>query len=486
MMENSKTRDSQSLATFLILECIAMLSFCLGGISTIFHYVGFAIAVIAIFTSLKVFDKKECKSLLIIGIPLLIIAICCSFGNLYNSKENIVANIGLFVAIPSYFILGLVARRYKSLKAETILLCIGGGLALLVLISLISTWVQYGFFYTLIYRDTPAYYYNGVLYDITNEASWLNGFNITEVSLSYSGLFGVLLCSALPALLFISPKKDRKKFIIVSIIGGIGLLSVLTLMNVTALIFLVPVLIISLVYKFLKDKQNFMKVLFIILKVIFVIALVLLVFAFLNAIVPSINNFTSNVGFLNRLFNSNRIMRAFNEVISAAFKPYNLFGFPYYASQDFEGKNAEIIMSNYHIFELEIVKEGGIFALFGLIAIILICLFSFIKYLKLSKDSDTVKIICFSFVVSFLIYCSFNWDNSPFTHEENFLSFSRSFPAMLILFILGFTFFPFMKENPKFNDDKIVENCSEKTAKVEYIDTDYVFTDYEEKEENDE
>ena len=61
--------------------------------------------------------------------------------------------------------------------------------------------------------------------------SWLNGFKISEASLRYTGLFGVLLCSALPALMFINPKEETRKFAMVASIGVVGLLSVITVVN---------------------------------------------------------------------------------------------------------------------------------------------------------------------------------------------------------------------------------------------------------------
>ena len=474
---STKKDDFSSITMFLIFECIALLCFCLGGISTIFHYIGFVIAIFSFIFSYKNFDKKEIGSLLLIGIPVLIIGICCAFGKLFGGFNNFASNFAVFLAIPGFFLLGLSARRIKSFSIETALICMGVGAALLVLISLFSTWIQYGFFYTLLYKNTPNYYYNGVLFNVTAEMSWLNGLKFSEVSLKYGGIFGVCLCAAIPALLFISPKKQTRKFVLVSAIGLVGLLSIITLVNVSALIFLVPILLIIIVYRFLIGHNSAMRVLKIVLLVLVGLICLFLFFATLNAIIPAIRNLTSSNGFLNRIFNLNRLIRPFNDVLSAAVKPFNLFGFPLFDAGDVEMKNETIIFENTGNFVLEITKEGGIFALLSLIMVIVLFVLSMIKYLKKSKDSQAIKVTILSLTLSFLLYCSFNWDIVPFTHSGDYVSVCRSFPFIIILFVLGLTYYPIlMKDEPLFESLRLVKEEHREIKKVEYVDEDYVFT----------
>lgn len=481
MTAKSKFKDYDSIAIFLIFELAALVSFCLGGEVVVFHYVGFAISLIAFLFASKNYDKRELKSLLIIGVPVVILAFCLAFGNLYGGFTNgagaLLYNFGVFLAIIAFFMVGLSARRLNNLRVETLLLCIGFGTALLVLISLVITWVQYGMFYTLLYRDTPAYYYDGSLYNVTKEMSWLTGFKVSEMSLKYTGLFGVLLCSALPALMFIDPKTQTRKFAMVAVIGVVGLFSILTIVNLAALLFLIPILVVALIYKFFRENKKFWKIATFTLEVVAGFIAVFLVFALLNALVPSINEFTSNNAALNRLFNGNRIMAPFNEVMGVAFRSYNLFGFPLSAVGDIEGRNEAIIFNNSGSFELEVVKEGGVFALIALLAIIVIMVLSTHNYLKRSKDSNAVKVVLVSFLVAFFFYATFEWDNMPYTHRSEFLSFGRSIPALILFMILGLVYFPFMKEEPLFNQFERKDPEVKVKQEVEYIDKDYVFTD---------
>jgi len=481
---SNKSDDFSTIAIFLTLECVALLSFCLGGITTIFHYIGFVVAAFSIEFAYKNFEKKELGSLLLISVPVLIIGICCAFGNLYGGFSNtkaIASNIGVFLAIPSFFALGIVSRRTKSFKVETALLCVGAGAALLVLVSLFATWIQYGFFYTLLYKNTPNYYYNGALYDVTSEMSWLNGLKFSEVTLKYGGLFGVCLCAALPALLFISPKKQTKKFVIVAAIALVGLLSILTLVNVSALIFLLPIAVIAIVYKLLINNKKVMTAIKIVLLVLVGLLVLFLLAATLNALIPSLHSITSSNSFLDRIFNSNRLMKPFNEIISIAFKPYNIFGFKLHPVGDTEGLNYAAIYENTGNFALEITKEGGIFALISLLMIIVLMVLSMLKYLKKSKDSTAIKVTFLSLLLTFFLYSCINWDIYPFTHQNDYVSVARSFPFLIIIFIVGLSYYPIlMKEEPIFESFRIQKEEQIIKKETKYIDEDYVFTSSEE------
>lgn len=482
---STKKDDFSSIAVFLIFECMALLCFCLGGVSTIFHYIGFVLAILSFIFSAKNFDKREIGSVLLIGIPVILVGAFCGFGKLFGGFSNFAANFGVFLAIPGFFLLGLSARRLKGFNAEIVLLCMGVGAALLVLISLVATWVQYGFFYTLLYKKTPNYYYDGALFNVTTEMAWLNGLKITEISIKYAGLFGVCLCAAIPALFFISPKEQIRKFLIVAAIGLIGLLSIITIVNVMALIFLIPIVIITIVYKVFKDNKNAMSACKIILLVLAVIVCLFLVFAVMNATIPAVKNFTSGNKILNRLLNTNRFAKPFNDVLAAAIKPFNLFGFPLFDPSDVTGMNETVIYENTGNFVLEITKEGGIFALISMIVVIVVSIISMVIYLKKSKDSHALKISILSLLVAFFLYSCFVWDIQPFTHSTEYVSAIRSFPFIIILFVLGLVYYPiFMKEEPLFESLRVIKEVKKEKKEVKYVDEDYVFTSAEGDEHN--
>lgn len=485
METTSKKDDFASIVTFLIFECVALASFCLGGVATVFQYVGFGVSILAFAFAAKNIDKKEIGSLVLIGAPVIILGALCAFGKLFGGFSYFGSNLGVFLAIPGFFLLGISSRRIKGFNVETALLCIGVGAAILVLVGLFSTWVQYGFFYTLLYKNTPNYYYNGALYDVTNEMSWLSGLKLNEVSIKYAGIFGVSLCAAIPALMFISPKKDTRKFIIVAAIGLVGILSIVTIVNVVALIFLIPIVIVAVLYKFGINNSEVRKGTKTGLLILFGFIAVFLLVAVINALVPAVQNMTSTKPILDRIFNSNRIMKPFNEVLQCTFKSYNLLGFPLYAPGDTQMMNETVIYTNTGNFVLEITKEGGLFALLAMLMILVVSAISVTKYIGKSKDSNAIKVAVVSLLVGFTFYCLFNWDINPFTHSGEYASFSRSFPILIILFVLGLTYYPvLMKDEPLFESLRLVKEEVKVKKEVQYIDEDYVFTSSDEDEKD--
>ena len=137
----------------------------------------------------------------------------------------------------------------------------------------------FGMFYPLIYKNTPSYYYDGNLYSITNEMSWLNGFKVVEVSQNYGGLFGLLCACALTGLLFLKPKENKVAFTSLSVIGGIGLISIISIPNFYALVFLAITFAVACYYRFLRNNSLANKILHYAVLVVAGIAVIMFLFA---------------------------------------------------------------------------------------------------------------------------------------------------------------------------------------------------------------
>lgn len=480
----------ENLLTFLIMELLALTSFALGGNNVIFYIAGFVLAIFGLLVNFNKFEKKELVSLLAMGIPVLLIAVFVAFGTPNQSKPAF-ENIFVFFAIISFFALGLFARRMKSLKIETVLYCIGFGLAMLTLISMIYNWISYGFFYSLIYKDTPNYYYNGAIFDITKETAFLFGFKFKEVTTSYTGLYGIILMCFVPGLLFISPKKDKMKFIIVSFIGFVGVLSIISVPNFKALLYLIPVILVTVLIKFLynentkeETRKKARKIVYYSFTGVVILLVIIFVLAFLNATgVLGFNNVVAN-SFLNKIFNNGRFMMPINYVLNQSVLEYNLFGFvnslSYWQTQI-------AYSTKTYFFEFELVKEGGIFALVVLVFLIVITFASVSRYSSKGKDTPFVKAIVISLMLGIFVYATFAQDSFPFIHDtETYNSFFRSLPALILLFLMGYSFYPDLKkgEVPAFENEVVEEKKKEKTEEGEYHD-DYTFT-VEEEETNDE
>ena len=491
---NAKIARLHPLFTFLVMELLALTAFGIGGNNVIFYLLGFALAIFGGILTIKRFDKNDLFSLLFLAVPILIIAILVSFGT-FSWGNSVLVNIAAFLGIISFFAIGLFLRRTNGVKADIVLLCIGGGLALLVLISTIYTWFQYGFFYALIYKNTPNYFYNGEMFDVTAEQGWLHGFGFSEVSLRYGGLFGLMLTTGFAGMLFINPKKDLRRFIISGSIGFVGLLSLLTTPNVLGLLMIIPMMLIACVVRVLmldqipdkakKITRSVISIGFIALVVIIIIYFSL---AFLNA-----NGYNQADGFditapddkvsalalffrenpvLRKLFDNGPIMNPINMVLNQSAITLNFFGFINDASYPVL---KESILANTGVFEIEIIKEGGIFAFIILFFFLVFVFQNIFRYERKSKDTPLVKGILITFVVTFLIYCSFAYDSFPFIHSQgDFNSLFRSLPGLIILFLIGYMFYPDLGKNdvPSFEKGIEVkeETKEETTNEIKYDD----------------
>ena len=473
MEKKSFAQEYEIIGAFLVLELIALISFGFGGITSIFQYAGFIISLIATYFAFRNFSKDDVVPLLIVGVPLLLMSIFTSFGHSFDGN-SLLNRLGAFLGIISFLAVGLSARRIKSLNINNLVLCLAIGLGLVTLIGTFSTWVQYGFFYPLIHKEAPNYYYNGELYSIANEMSWLWNFKILEVTQNFGGLFAVLSASFLPALLFIKYKDNKVMFVALLSVSVIGLLSIITIPNVYAIIFIAISYGVALFYRFLRNNNVAIKIVRTAIPALFGIVIVFFVVAILNLSVTGIGDTIANNAFLNRIFNNNGLAVELNSILGPALKSSNLFGIHRY---DFTN---QVIYSSTRSFEIEILREGGLIALILFIIFLVIAFESFSRYLKDSKDKDFIKVIFLTLLVTYVLYNSLCADVRPFTHAKSsyYEPITRSTPFLIMIFIIGFTILPKGKGEIEFKDSepKKIDNNQR------YIDDEYAFNDVEEEE----
>lgn len=434
-----KLKSSDALLSFLILECLAITGFALGNYNVLFYILGIVISIFAVGVTYSRIDKEEWKSLGVFVAPLLPLLVISSFGVLLQS--DVLNNVLSFLAIFAFLYLGVASRRIKGFDPMLILIVIGAAISLLVIISMIATWANYGWFYAAIYKNTPIYYYNAELFDVTKESTWLVGFKMKDTFIAYSGLYSVILTSYLGGLLFIDPKKDKRNFFIVLGIGLIGLLSIITIPNVAAIVLFVPTILTAICYKFLRNNPTFRKVAKYGIIVFVGFVIIFFVLVLFNATqIGGLHNVIENSKVLNRIFNGNRVMFPINQVLSQSLKSYNLFG---YATTSVHIETVEVISVDSNMFAIELVKQGGIFVIIFLVVFVLLFGYMFVRYLNRSKDSDPVKMILFLILVSFLVYEAFNYEAFPYVHEINqYIPFFRKPTTLLIFFVIGFAFYP--------------------------------------------
>ena len=432
---------NKSIITFLILEVVALTAFNFGNLSYIF---GIAGGILAVAGFAFVFNtEKDKKALLWLLLPVGLLLFVSALGsfNGYSKGIQSISNVALLISLPSFFAIGFFLRKLGDVKPKTVLLVVGGALALITLFGLASTLIEYGFFYSLIYKDRPIYFYNGMPYDVTKEMYWLSGFEFGEVYIEYGSIFAILCASFLPGLLFISPKKDRNEFIISLAIGLVGFLTLLIIPNFKAILVLAVASAFGLVYKYLSNKPNAFKV----IGGAFIGVVGLGLLFFILALVNAAIGFKFG-GVLARIFVNNEIMVGPSKVFAALFYKggKNLFGLQAYVS------NESTLLTDTHIFEVELLKEVGIFGAIVFIAFIIMMGYFMYKYIRNSEDTKQVKTTFVVMILSFFAIASFSWASIVAPHNElSYVPFLRNSTLLVVLFLLGYIYMPPTKEKEK-------------------------------------
>lgn len=433
-------QKTDSLAIFLILEMVAFAGFALGNANLIFRYLGFAVALLLIPYAILFINKKDILTILVFAIPLVGFIAIMSLSNFQRSAYAWYENLSIGLGFVSFFFLGVMLRKIKTAKPEIILLVIGASIGLLCLISTLITVFQYGPFYAAINND-KFYFYNGELFPVFNEARFLYGFTSQKVSLSYYGLYGTLLASTLCALPFVSIKKNEKMFYVLLLIGAIGLLSILLVPYWQGLLYLIPALAFSLLFKFLRWSKP-AKITAIVAFGLFALLLFsFFILAFINASsTTGLTDIIKNNALLNKLFNNESVMKPINTVLYSMTYVQNLFGFDL-SNLNYAAKSA--ISQRTGIVEIEILKEGGLLALSALLLVIGVAIYAAIKYVRHSQDQDHIKAIIISFLITFLVYETFfGYDCEPLVHETYYFQFIEQMPILIVILLLGYIILP--------------------------------------------
>ena len=451
----------KTIVTFLILEILALVSFTFANINEVFYLITTVLSICAfVFAFFTNNDRKDFLKLVPVVAGLFLISGIAAFGGFSHSFSTL-SNVATFFALPAFFSLGFFARRLGGLKTEHVLLAIGFGLAAITLVGTITTWIQYGLFYVEVHKAKPVYFYDGVAYNATKEMGWLMGFRITEVAVEYESLFAIMCAVFLPALLFISIKEQRNLFICSAIIGGIGFISLLTIPNWKALIFLLIASVFAFIYKFLKEKKLVCKILYYVVVGIIGLGALFFLLTILNAGIGF--KFT---GIFDKVCCNNFIMRPTVSTLTGAFAtdinsglPYNLFGFdlskPSAAIIGLSG----IVEEPTLIFEYEVIKEVGLVGLLFVLALFATIFVFVTRYVKSSKDNAFVKNVIVMMLVAFMLLATFGFNVKIEPHNlDIYQPFLRSVFFMIVLFLFGFTYF--VPENEPQKVEKKVEEAS--------------------------
>ena len=465
-LESVRSIGTHSLVGYLGILVIGLLALNVGGYrnqttTTILFGLLFALAVFLVLDKEGKEDKKKTKVLLLTLLPLGVFFLfsLCSLFWLSMGFGNVAINAISILGLIGAFLFGMEIKKDPKMPKHILLYTILCGLSLYCFMNLMASLSQYGFFYLIRYKDA-VYFYDGVRYRIAEEMAIIDGFSLAFVSPYFGSLAPFVLGSSLLSLFFIKPKEEKVLFFFILIAGLIGFLSVLLVFNYYALIAFVPLLLITLLVRFLKGSERvplWEKVAYF-LCLLLVAVLVL----FIMVTAAKGDNVYESSKALSKVFNNGKLLKGINRTINATFmdglfSQRAFFGMPVYDIHGFKEIGSSAILSssdwgneslywtsfNLHTFEFNALMETGILGFLGL-CVFLSFLFPLLRrYIREGGDVKGSRYFFMMFVFSFFFYETFFCDSLPFKGVSNYVSPLTLNPLfLLVLASLGEAYSP--------------------------------------------
>lgn len=434
-MKKNTVETISTISLFLLLEILAFVSFGLSNSIIVFAVLGVVIVALIAIVSIREIKLNSFSNALFFLIPLFVFALISALGP-FSGLFNIVERISIPLALLAFSVSGYFVGHNKEFNIHHALLVIYGGLALIVLINLFITMIEYHPFYTLIHANHYVYY-DGALSDtsIGNTAYALMGFKFQEVSIEYFTLYPSVLSSSVIALFFVSPKTERRKFVLYAIYAGVGILTLIftpTKMTlITSVLILIAMVVIIIFGKKYVKTPIFKYIFYGFLALVVVIGIIFVLNAqvFWDFTLP-LRNFIENNSILNRLFNANRLSSSYSLIMKYAFGMNTICGF--------QIDGTEVGVSSSILFDS--VTTSGILGLVFIGAALLFSHSNVSFYLKKGKDDLYVKLLILGFIYSFFLYSLVNYDMKPFIRYGDYIPFYKNGLFLIIIFLIGYMY----------------------------------------------
>lgn len=440
MSNNNITENKNILfqtCSILLTVIFFILSF-LTGLSNIATFVlGFLVIGLVIVLGYKSFRGISFYSLGIILIPVVAYGVIVSLSYFSASIYSISTRIFLTFNMLLFVVAGYLSKRIEGFDFKWILKGIYIALAIICLINVISTCVQFGPFYG--YRIGNYYaYYNGSSSreTIATSAYALCGFSIKFVPIEYYLFFPFLLATSIFYYLFINKKNkfDLISTICFNLVAFISLLFVISRIPLFFIIIYLAYLLVIFLYYIFKDKC------YKLFKWTFYIGLILLgILAFLYLLnaqysLTGFRSFIEHTVILDYFFNTNRLSSSANVILNGFFSLDKIIGFPIYFDFDYLSyclPSSNVIANQF--------MYGGLFGLIFFGLIITLAVYTFINLRKRNILDKEYKYLPFLFVISYFVITMFLDKSSYFDmYDVSLILANYLSPFFYIsLFILG-------------------------------------------------
>ena len=445
MKNKSRVENIRLLTLFLALELMLFIAFDLGNIGVVLKGIAIVFALILLPLFWKETKADLASGLYFLLMPLFFYGVFLLLSPAYGKYDGFagpsitIMNYSMFERLISAFallaiiLLGYFLQKSRVFSTKVVYITLLAGLTLPLLISLIATLATFGFFHTLLYAG-KVIFYNGQAYSVANQASLLVGFKLMNVDIDVLINSALFITSVATGLIFI--KKDTNKYVTItlSVVGGIGLLTIVLTGSFLSLIFLLPALIFALLKRFELLKKLDNKITgFVILGVLGAGLLVFILGAF-N--VFNIQGFYQRVPLLRKLlFNS--YMQRFYLIFSESFRSFTLTGF---ASNYVGGTK---VFPSHSLF-FDVLWIDGLVPFLLLMAFFVLAIIAIYRYFKESEDDVILKVAVISVFITIFIRSLLNYPFNKFIFDEDMAK--NNFPLinqpefLVFVFLVGYMF----------------------------------------------
>ena len=424
--------------TFLAFEFFALIAFNYSGSFVLYGALSLALCVLLIIFNIGEIKAKGLSNVAFFFIPLFLFTLLTAVGN-YNTVHTKV--FGHFSWAETVFIpLGLLPMAFngyllsidKNFKLKTFLTVVFSALAIYVLINFVYNLISFGAFYPVIYKGYYLYY-SGVKSELpVNEFAYaLEGFKFVEVKMSHYVLYPLLLLSSSVMLLFTSPKKEKGYFFtflaftVLAVFALTFIPSILSLGGLGAVAVLL--LIIYLGKTYVKTRKAF--------KYILISVVALFIFAYLFYVIAVSTGLSDRfTGFLNRLFNTNRIARKLNPILINLFSSSKFLGF--YGNQTAPSIVEEVNLSGFFIFDS--FMTSGVIGALAIFIFIFLGFKSFKKYFYSHKDEFRLQATLLLFLIVFVGYSAFFNEGEYTLYYSVYKPLYLTSPFVLMTFMFSY------------------------------------------------
>jgi len=429
---------------FLSLEVFALIAFSLGNSIILFGSLSLALAIIlAIFTYNEI-NKDGLSKTIFLFFPLVIYVLLIALGtytkahvsiNDISTGEMVLASLGIL----SVGAVGYLLSINKAFRPSQFLIIIYSGIALLVIINLIINLINFGAFHTILYKNYYMYY-GGQRSSLTvdNIAYALEGFKFIEVKITHYTLYPILLLTSVIGLINISPKKEKYKFITYCVFVVVAVLALVLVPSLYGLIFGFIVLVIMLLSFLYKKFSLKFKPFKITILVFTAFAAVVLLIMILNTqdFSKGFAKAIASVPILNKIFNTNPFVSAYNANLTNVFCTNRFFGYCAHGNalfiSDLAPLTDSILFDNF-------MTSGVI----GVAALIVFYVLGFKKSGMIADESRISfrdKTIFLTFVATFIIYSLIAADGEYAIFHRVIRPTYLTAPFLISVFIISYLY----------------------------------------------